>query len=106
MRSPYVFVECEILQSAFSGEKVFEVPTADGGLFVGVVPVDFCTARDGRRFGADEPPRNERAQGFVSARIVRNGSDRMRVVFPDGEDAEVSERLLRERSEERENVSV
>jgi hypothetical protein len=106
MKSPFVFVECEILQSAFSGEKVFEVTTADGGLFVGVVPVDFCTARDGRVFGADEPPRNERAHGLVSARIVRNGSDRTRVVFPDGEDAEVNARLLRERSEERTHVSV
>jgi hypothetical protein len=106
MKSPFVFVECDILQSAFSGEKIFEVPTVDGGLFVGAVPVDFCKTYDGSRFGTDEPPRDQRARGLVSARVVRNGGDRARVAFPDGEDAEVSTQLLRQREQEDVNVPV
>ena len=106
MKSQFVIIECEILQSAFSGEKIFEVPTADGGLFVGAAPADYCTTRNGTRFGPDEPPRNQKARGFVAARIVRNGGGRARVAFPDGEDAEISPSLLRERPEECVNVPI
>ena len=97
MKSQFVIIACDISRSAFSGERVFEVPTTAGGLFIGAAPVDYCTARNGMRFGPNDPPRNQKAHGFVAARIVRDGGGRARVAFPDGEGAEISADLVRER---------
>ena len=97
MMSGYVNVKCVILCSAFSGERVFQLDTASGEEFVGVAPLGFCAKKDGTPLSRGEPAPSQSLDGVVRARIIRNGGNKARVAFPDGEDAEVSLDLLAER---------
>jgi hypothetical protein len=77
MSSPFANLDCQLYASAFSGEAVFAVNTADNEKYEGVAPKHEVWPQDSL---SDKP-----TKGKVKVRIVENGGPRAYVLMPDGE---------------------
>jgi hypothetical protein len=107
MNTRRIFLECQLSQGSFSGEVVFEVNTIDEGKYVGVAPRRDCFSMNGRVFGINELPKNDKTvDGKVATRLVANGGEVARVALPDGETIRVSVALISERESEMAHVPV
>ena len=80
-----VFVKCTLARSAFSGERVFEINRPSHDQYIGVAPLTSCYDETKQQLSAAQPSESSRIDGFVSARIVRNGGEETVVLIPDGE---------------------
>ncbi len=74
-------MNCELYQSAFSGEVVFSVRTASGESYEGVAPKHYAEPAGGLT--------SEPTAGQVSVKVLKNGGGTARVIVPDGEAIEV-----------------
>lgn len=80
-----VFVKCTLARSAFSGERVFEISRPSHEQYIGVAPLTSCYDETRQQLSAAQPSESVRIDGFVSARMVRNGGEEAVVLIPDGE---------------------
>ena len=80
-----VLVRCTLARSAFSGERVFKISRPSNNEYIGVAPLTSCYDERKQRLSAAQPRESTRIDGFVSARIVRNGGEEAVVLIPDGE---------------------
>lgn len=74
-------MNCELYQSAFSGEVVFAVETLDGKPYEGIAPKHYANPVD----SLSANPIN----GSLEVRVIRNGGKSARVRMPDGEAIDV-----------------
>jgi hypothetical protein len=84
-----ISVACQISRSAFSDERVFRLPLADGSEHVGAASLIYCYKSDGTPLGAAEPGPDRTIEGTVAARTISETPGRVVVSFPDGEVVEV-----------------
>jgi hypothetical protein len=107
-RTREIYVRCQIMRSVFSGERIFNVSTADGGTYVGAAPVHYLFSFGGDEAGDSIPaPGENTADGWIEALLIANGGDEASVVFPGGEMARVKKSQIRRGSPKAmENVPV
>lgn len=80
-----VLIKCTLARSAFSGERVFEISRPLRDQYIGVAPLTSCYDETKHQLSAAQPGESSRIDGFVSARMVRNGGEEAVVLIPDGE---------------------
>lgn len=80
-----VLVRCTLARSAFSGERVFEISRPSNNEYIGVAPLTSCYDDAKHQLSTTQPSESSRINGFVSARMVRNGGGEAVVLIPDGE---------------------
>ena len=99
----FVFVRCQVFRGAFSAERVFGVPEANG--YTGIAPVHYVRKIDDGLFLPSEPAENEAIPGKLFARMIKNGGDSAQVAIPDGEAITVPLALISRRAADQ-HVSV
>jgi hypothetical protein len=93
---PFIALPCKLTPGGFSGERVFEVELADGKLYRGVAPRQFCWNDQGRLVAENEPA--DEASGMVDARALDWTDDGQTIVeVPDGEVIAVAETHVKRR---------
>ena len=81
-------MECKLYPSAFSGEVVFQVNTANQESYEGVAPKHFAQPSvDLKKDGAN---------GQIEVYVLENGGNKARVSAPDGQILHVSADKIRE----------
>lgn len=99
-----VLVACTLSRSAFSGERVFRVKSADDQTeHVGIAPTRHCFLPTDPPvpIGPEDPPKGQRIDGLVEGFLVENGGDTAEVVLPDRESITVRVGQIQYREAER-----
>ncbi len=93
-----VFLNCQISQGAFSGERVFEVNQLDGVKYIGLSPRHYCYHRVGDVLKATEPQPGVSIDGRIAARRIGIMKEGARVAIPDGRAISVPAELITDRT--------
>ena len=84
-RGDTVLVRCSIEAGAFSGERVFRLPTADGIEYSGTAPRHYCLDAWCLPLVDGCPGSGELMEGYVESNIVTVKDDYVIVRFPSGD---------------------
>ncbi|HUT57352.1 MAG TPA: hypothetical protein VNA25_05705 [Phycisphaerae bacterium] len=87
MSAPKGNLQCALYPSAFSGEIVFKLQTAQGEAYEGVAPKHYANPSAVMEAGTG---------GTVQVRVIGNGGNQARVAMPDGEVIDVPEQAVRQ----------
>ncbi len=99
-------IRCKIYKGAFSGERYFEFPLADGQKYESLAPRYHMWDAEGKKIDEYQPSGNEPIDGFIAAKTVDIIDPIQSVVFlPDGENVAVETKDLIDRPKEKEIAS-
>lgn len=80
-----IAIKCQVARGGQPDERVFRITLPDGIPYVGVVPRRYCFTRQGTSLSEGEPPAGKRADGLVSARVLREEDEGAFLIsVPDG----------------------
>ena len=79
--SDLIAVRCQIAQSGPAGERVFRIKPADGEVYAGVAPQEYCYTPAGKLLPDDVPVRGKREPGLISARIIQEEGEDDFLIF-------------------------
>ena len=80
-------MECKLYPSAFSGEVVFQVITANKQSYEGIAPKHYVAS--------GTQPTKDGVDGQVKVRVLSNGGKEARVSVPDGQILHISADKIR-----------